>query len=360
MSERSVESEKLLREALKAALVYLDNSDSPGGCNGKHEGCGHCRAIAMVRTALRTPAQQPASGGVENICDGCKKPHIEGCWGGSFGDLSRCPNLPPSPASGPYKFHSQVYPNNSGTSPASEVGRVLKSFERAVSAAVYHKDGCATVLAEQDCATLASLPRPQEQDAAAKPSAVGSATEYAWLIEAGWTDTASIEYWCGCVVTGGGGIQHEWSFDHSRAIRFARKEDAKRIAGILIDGESYRIVEHGWDAAPAPSPAVSSTEQQSEPAACGWLVKDGLGGKELFLDHDRALRAFDAWGKEIGPVYYAYPVRQSDALREALKAAGFLSPDGTYLQGPTHRILALLKTDGRTPTLPATDGSDAA
>lgn len=41
-----------LTAALKAALPYLDNGDSPGGCNGKHPECGHCAAIAKVQKAL--------------------------------------------------------------------------------------------------------------------------------------------------------------------------------------------------------------------------------------------------------------------------------------------------------------------
>ena len=40
------------REALESALPFLDNSDSPGGCNGKHPECEHCAAIAKVREAL--------------------------------------------------------------------------------------------------------------------------------------------------------------------------------------------------------------------------------------------------------------------------------------------------------------------
>lgn len=41
-----------LRSALKAVLPYADNSDSPGGCNGKHPHCAHCTAIAQARNAL--------------------------------------------------------------------------------------------------------------------------------------------------------------------------------------------------------------------------------------------------------------------------------------------------------------------
>jgi hypothetical protein len=49
---------EVLEAALRLALPYLDNSDSPGGCNGKHSDCGHCKAIAAVRAAL------PQSSGV--------------------------------------------------------------------------------------------------------------------------------------------------------------------------------------------------------------------------------------------------------------------------------------------------------
>lgn len=70
--------------------------------------------------------------------------------------------------------------------------------------------------------------------------------QYGWIIEGGWTAAPSIEYWCGCVVTGGCGIQHEWRPDSSRAVRFAREKDAKQMAKTLIDGESYRVVEHAW------------------------------------------------------------------------------------------------------------------
>jgi len=41
-----------LRTALKSALPHLDNSDSPGGCDGRQYGCDHCAAIRLVRAAL--------------------------------------------------------------------------------------------------------------------------------------------------------------------------------------------------------------------------------------------------------------------------------------------------------------------
>lgn len=72
--------------------------------------------------------------------------------------------------------------------------------------------------------------------------------QYGWVIEAGWTVAPDLKYWCGCVVTGGGGIQHEWRDDNSKAVRFAREKDAKQMARTLIDVESYRVVEHAWAA----------------------------------------------------------------------------------------------------------------
>lgn len=81
-------------------------------------------------------------------------------------------------------------------------------------------------------------------------SSVGS-EDYGWVIEAGWTTAPALRYWCGAVVTDGGGIQNEWRGDNARAIRFARKEDGEKIARIMIDGESYRVVEHAWSHSPA-------------------------------------------------------------------------------------------------------------
>ena len=52
-------------------------------------------------------------------------------------------------------------------------------------------------------------------------------------------------------------MQHAWRADHSKAVRFAREKDAKTIARALIDGESYRVVEHGW-------PASESYEAESQ------------------------------------------------------------------------------------------------
>lgn len=45
-----------VREVLEAALRHLDNSDSPGGCNGKHPECDHCATIAKVRKVIRALA----------------------------------------------------------------------------------------------------------------------------------------------------------------------------------------------------------------------------------------------------------------------------------------------------------------
>lgn len=42
-----------LLAALVAALPLLDNSDSPGGCDGKHDHCDHCAVIRDARAAIR-------------------------------------------------------------------------------------------------------------------------------------------------------------------------------------------------------------------------------------------------------------------------------------------------------------------
>lgn len=70
--------------------------------------------------------------------------------------------------------------------------------------------------------------------------------QFGWIIEAGWTVPPDLKYWVGCNTTGGGGVQHEWSKDDGKAIRFAREKDAKKIANALIDSEAHRVVEHAW------------------------------------------------------------------------------------------------------------------
>ena len=71
--------------------------------------------------------------------------------------------------------------------------------------------------------------------------------EYGWVIEAAWTEAPTIKYWCGFVVTGGG-LQHEWRNNASKAARFAREQDAKKMAITMFSdtGEAYRVVEHVW------------------------------------------------------------------------------------------------------------------
>lgn len=75
------------------------------------------------------------------------------------------------------------------------------------------------------------------------------ATEHGWVIEAGWTTPAQPEYWTGPEGSGDGLLQG-WHADHMQAIRFARKQDASKIARCLIDPQSYRIAEHAWATQP--------------------------------------------------------------------------------------------------------------
>jgi hypothetical protein len=74
--------------------------------------------------------------------------------------------------------------------------------------------------------------------------------EYGWVIEAGWTAAPAIEYWCG-VESLAEGITHQWLKESYRAVRFAREEDAGKVARNLVDPESYRIVEHAWTPQPS-------------------------------------------------------------------------------------------------------------
>lgn len=73
-------------------------------------------------------------------------------------------------------------------------------------------------------------------------------TDYAWVIEAGWTEPCEPAYLCG-IEGSGDGMTFNWSVDHAGAIRFARRADAIKIAQALLadDATAWRVAEHAWD-----------------------------------------------------------------------------------------------------------------
>lgn len=72
-------------------------------------------------------------------------------------------------------------------------------------------------------------------------------TAFAWVIERGDSQPCAPTYWTG--PNNGGG----WSQDHMDAVRFARKQDAERVACQLGQGY-HRVCEHGWCGGPLPAP----------------------------------------------------------------------------------------------------------
>ena len=70
---------------------------------------------------------------------------------------------------------------------------------------------------------------------------------YAWVIERG--STGSPEYWTGHHYSS----DVRWLSEHSKAIRFARRQDATDVLCFVVREPEARIVEHGWDASPPPS-----------------------------------------------------------------------------------------------------------
>ena len=69
---------------------------------------------------------------------------------------------------------------------------------------------------------------------------------FSWVVEGRWSSTSEPEYWVG---------SSAWSSDHTKALRFARRSDARQAADMMLDGVSVRICEHGWSAPPPPAPA---------------------------------------------------------------------------------------------------------
>lgn len=102
-------------------------------------------------------------------------------------------------------------------------------------------------------------------------------TEFAWVIERGDSPPHSPTYWTG---------PDRWSQDHQDAVRFARKQDAERVA--CHTGQGYhRVAEHGWHNGAhlnVPTPEV---------AGCAPLV--------LFFSTDADRAAFVELAREAKP-----------------------------------------------------------
>ena len=76
-----------------------------------------------------------------------------------------------------------------------------------------------------------------------------TAQSFAWLIERADSDTFSPWYW-----TASGqpnkGMGTGWTQNHLEAIRFARQEDATKVAARLLPDLPVWICEHGWSSPP--------------------------------------------------------------------------------------------------------------
>jgi len=68
----------------------------------------------------------------------------------------------------------------------------------------------------------------------------GDEVEFGWVIERGDSTPATPTYWAG---------SEYWSQDHMDAVRFARKQDAERVA-CRLHGGYHRVCEHGWHKLP--------------------------------------------------------------------------------------------------------------
>jgi hypothetical protein len=84
----------------------------------------------------------------------------------------------------------------------------------------------------------------EEDERHASFGAVKSAkvTEYGWLVENGKNAGEGLAY--RFINNDNGGIW-DWTEDHNKALRFARREDAEQFAH--HDEDAWRVVQHGWD-----------------------------------------------------------------------------------------------------------------
>ena len=60
--------------------------------------------------------------------------------------------------------------------------------------------------------------------------------ETGWVIEREDSEPSRPMYYAG----------FEWDYDHLKAMRFARKEDAQTMCRYMFPGEPHRIADHAW------------------------------------------------------------------------------------------------------------------
>jgi hypothetical protein len=77
-----------------------------------------------------------------------------------------------------------------------------------------------------------------EGEAQDSPPKTRARTEEGWVIELAASSPAEPSYWAGSSL---------WVGDHTKALRFARQQDAEQAAFFMLDGMNIRICEHGWD-----------------------------------------------------------------------------------------------------------------
>lgn len=68
------------------------------------------------------------------------------------------------------------------------------------------------------------------------------AEESGWLIEAAESEPSRPLYWAGSF----GDERDRWTYDHLKALRMCRKEDAEAVSEGVLGGYAVRICEHGW------------------------------------------------------------------------------------------------------------------
>lgn len=66
--------------------------------------------------------------------------------------------------------------------------------------------------------------------------AIRPGEETGWVIERADSEPSRPMYYAG----------FEWDYDNLKAMRFARKEDAQKMARYMFPGEPHRIADHMW------------------------------------------------------------------------------------------------------------------
>lgn len=133
---------------------------------------------------------------------------------------------------------------------------------------------------------------------------------YGWVIEGAWSHVQTPDYWVG---------SSAWSQDHTRALRFARKQDAEQAAAMMLDGIRVRVCEHAWT-------TNTSRGERSQPAIPD--SKNGDGRLALPVDTPEIVTIGESIESAVNRLSEWKPIETAPKQRKVI--VHYLNPLGRH------------------------------